>query len=99
MNDIQLVNFAGDLKFSNGDFVIADSDKQNIHDIINDAKGEWKQYPLSCVGVVQYQNSNGTRELAQAIKTQLKIDGFNVGNPIVKYDTKNQLVIDPDASR
>lgn len=87
MNDIQLIKFDGDLLIVNGDFVIADSDKQNVNDIVNDAKGEWKDHPFLGVGLIYYQNSNSNNaQITNALKTELQKDGFIVPTPTYGFD-------------
>lgn len=90
MNDIQLTSLTGDLLIKNGDFVIGDSDTQNIHDIINDNKGEWKQYTNVGLGIFYYLNSPLDRtSFKQQIALQLQSDGFNTQNMILSFNNTN----------
>lgn len=100
VRDIKLQSIDGDLLIENGDFVIFDSDYQHIHDIINDAPGEWKQFPTLGVNLksVQYGPAN-VNQLQQTIKIQLTGDGY-VCSPIVKYDYSiSKLKINARATR
>lgn len=96
MQDIILTNINGDLLIKNGDFVIGESNTQNVKDLINDNVGEWKQYLTAGMGIYNYLNSNITQnEITQKVRIQLNGDGFNTTN--IKIDLNNsdsQLKID-----
>jgi len=83
--DIALTNLDGDLLIKNGDLSFIDSDAQHIHDIINDAPGEWKQYPVLGCNISNYQYSPvSSASIEQKIQSQLTADGY-VASPVVKY--------------
>jgi hypothetical protein len=79
-----------DLKIINGDFIIDNSDEQNIENILVSFKGDWKQWPLIGVGIIKYIHSPQTysikRTIEKEIMLQLKYD--NAKEIKVKYDDK-----------
>lgn len=90
----------GDLLIRNGDFVIGDSDKQNIADIIESYPGWWKEFPTVGVGIKDYLNSSGkVQELKSRIILQLQGDGFTVESPEVTELPDGNLQIKPNAYR
>ena len=91
-----ILNDENDLQFSNGDFVINDSDQQHVLLILNTNQGSWKQYPLVGVGIRKYLNSSGQSQvLRRSIAVQLEADGYNVNDVIVQ----NNDVYSIDANR
>lgn len=88
--DIQLNSLSGDLLIVNGELVIGNSETQNIHDIVNDNNGEWKEHPTLGVGLLYYLNSNiDETSLNQVISTQLQNDGFNTQKMVITYNSAN----------
>lgn len=76
VNDIILEE--KDLKVSNGDFVIEQSDPQHIELIIDSWFGGWKQFPLCGVGIDNFIKSAGqSLALKRAISVQLEADGYS----------------------
>ena len=73
-----LLDEDGDLLIQNGDFVIGNSDNQNVEDIISSFAGEWKEFPFVGVGLIQYLKSQDGQKATNIIKTQLQADGFDV---------------------
>ena len=75
--DIILDQKTNDLIIKNGDFLIGNSDQQEVNLIINTSIGNWFQYPLVGVSIINYLAGNITvRQLEQAIELQMKTDGF-----------------------
>ncbi len=71
----------GDLAIENGDFVITESDKQHIMDIMNSVPGWFKKFPLVGFNPYQFLNSSSaTQEMKNKAFTQLDADGYKV-NP------------------
>lgn len=99
-NDIKLKSLDGDLTITNGDFVIADSEYQHIHDILYDGSGEWKAFPTLGLGLKFSQfGPADTLALKQNIKFQLSQDGYS-SDPNVYYDySTSKLKIFPNATR
>jgi len=62
-----------------GDFIIRDSDTAHIDNIVGTNAGEWKQYPLLGVGIINLLNGSAGLETARRlITTQLEEDGYEV---------------------
>lgn len=67
----------GDIKISDGDFVVGESDKDHIRDIINSSPGHWKQFPLQGIDPPRYLNSKNTLQtLKNVINEKLTMDGY-----------------------
>lgn len=67
----------GDLKISNGDLVVGESDNQHIRDLIEGAPGWWKQFPLAGLNPYKYYNSkNSEQTVKNDVKKQLTQDGY-----------------------
>lgn len=72
-----IIDDTGELVFSNGDFVIRDSDPQHVLLLVNSMPGSWKQFPTAGVGIINYSGSSGrTAELRRLISVQLEGDGY-----------------------
>lgn len=68
-----------DIIIENGDFKVSDSDQQHIELICNTAIGNWKQYPLLGIGIINYVASSGQSEvLKRLMNVQLASDGFKI---------------------
>jgi len=81
-----------DLVIDLGDFVLADSDQQNVQDIINAYKGNYKEFPLIGVGIDTYRNSTpDPSELQSIVKKQLEADGFTVNSVTI---IEKQIYVD-----
>ncbi len=79
MNDILLgPNY--ELLMANGDFVIDNSDAQNIRLLIDFHKGNLKQYPLTGVGKERLINGILDGSLRREIQQQLEADGYRLKN-------------------
>lgn len=75
------------------------SDEQHIQDTINAFPGWWMENFSDGVGVIAYLNSDGQEQiLARSLKLQLESDLYEVGNPVISFDSSGNLVIQPDAS-
>lgn len=84
--DIKLENY--DLLIDNGDFVIIDSDQQNVDLILNTSIGNWFENPLVGVGIINYLASPENPLVLEAlIKKQLTNDGFKVESISIKGTT------------
>ncbi len=86
-----ILNAAGDLQISGGDFVVGSSDTQHVLDIIQSSIGSWKQFPLVGVGVMNYLKSQNGQALGNVIKTQLQADIFSVSAVNAIIDKSGQL--------
>ena len=97
--DIALTN--NDLFFSrDGDFLVAESDRQHIIDSINAFPGWWKENPLDGVGLMAYTKASASvQQLSRKIKIELEADGYKVENPEVYFDEAGQLIVNPNAKK
>lgn len=85
----------GDLKITNGDFAIEQSDDQNIETILTAEKGQFYQFPLLGYGI--YSRINGPFERnveRKAIREELKKDNYNV--TLLDINSNFELTIDAD---
>jgi hypothetical protein len=78
----------GDLKIANGDFVIGDSNDQEIENLLVSAKGAFKEFPIvgGDIGKMLKSRSGQTAALKE-IKYQLTNDGFDDHN--IKIDEQD----------
>ena len=99
MKDITLNYY--DLEITNGDFIIdSDSSQQETDLIINTNLGNWFQFPLVGVGIINYLASPvNALTLSNNIKKQLVNDGFIVDDISVNGSTINDIKLDIQAHR
>lgn len=72
-----IIHDDGELKFRNGDFLIEESDRQHVEDIIEAVQGEFKGFPYAGFGAVLQlkKNANDSR-FKRDLKIQLEYDGY-----------------------
>lgn len=69
----------GDLKIEDGDFVIGNSDQQEIEALIMWKKGECKEFPLAGGNLAQLlKTREGQTAALREAKYQLNNDGFDI---------------------
>lgn len=70
---------SGELRVERGDLVLGESTAQHIEHILLAQKGEYKQSPLTGIGILNYLNApiNGVMrlKLEREIRLQLEADG------------------------
>ncbi len=88
-----LLDENGDLLIQDGDFVVGPSDGQHVEDIIQSFIGEWKQFPLVGVGLMQYLKSQNGQAAINVIKQQLQSDGYSVSTVNVKNNEAGDMVV------
>jgi hypothetical protein len=72
-----LLNDDGDMTIANGDFLIGDSEAQDVELLITSSKGAWKEHPLTGVGIDQLVKTRSTEvRIKRDINEQLTLDGF-----------------------
>ncbi|CAA0153108.1 hypothetical protein [Tenacibaculum maritimum] len=77
MKDL-LLDENGDLAIVDGDFVIGESDQQNVEILLVSNKGEFKEFPLVGFGAINYIKSNVSEiEFKRDLKLQLEYIGYN----------------------
>lgn len=67
-----------DLKIALGDFSAGESTAQHQQQLILNNKGDFKQNPTTCVGVVDYLDDEHFFELVRAISVEFSRDGMDV---------------------
>ncbi|MDN3621352.1 hypothetical protein QWY81_17930 [Polaribacter undariae] len=76
-----LLDENGDLRIANGDFVIGDSENQEIEALLVSMKGEFKEFPSVGADFQKLLKSrSGQTAALKEIKLQLRNDGFDVSN-------------------
>ena len=98
MIDIQ---FDEDMNFriKNNDFVLGNSDDQNITDIMQSVKGDFKRNPQIGLNATNFSNSAiSNADIKAQTKLQLELDGFRVKDVIVTRENGNINIV-PYAER
>jgi len=65
-----------DLLIQNEDFVIEDSDYQNVNILLRVTKGEIRQYPLVGIGIEYMRSAPIDDDYRKKMADGLKIDGY-----------------------
>ena len=86
MKDI-LLNNEYEVQVQNGDFLAGVSDNQHIALILATHAGEWKQYPLTGVGIDDVANDERFQYWENKIAAQLKADGLVVNRVRLSADS------------
>lgn len=77
MRDIQL-DENNDLKIVDGDFVIGESEMQEVELILSSNQGEFKEHPIIGANLVTKVRSNtNDGRLERELRIQMKLDGKN----------------------
>lgn len=98
MKDL-LLNEAGDFKIKDNDLAIGESDGQNINDILQSVKGDYKRSPQTGLNAIAFTNGNATTaDIKAQAKLQLELEGFRVKDIIVTRVNGN-ITIEPYAER
>lgn len=77
MMDIEL-DANEDITIQGGDFVIDESTAQHQRQLLLNNKGDFKQNPTICVGVVKYMDDESVSNLIRAISIEFARDGMDV---------------------
>lgn len=100
MSDIILSAITNDLLIKNGDFVVADSEQQEVNLLLETFVGNWFQHPLCGVGIVNYlAGSEIPAFIEEQVKQQMITDGFVVESINIKGSTLDNLKINIQARR
>lgn len=93
-----MVNDSWELQIKDGDLVVGPSDAQHGELLLLTHPGEWKQHPLTGVGISRYLKAPGTQvtQFVTEAKKQLQGDGyrvneFNVDNNLADFSLKISL--------
>lgn len=73
---IDYLDINGDLGIANGDFVKGESTLQCMNRLLVSVKGDWRQYPRTGVGLVNFLNDDNLPDLYLEIQEQYKADGL-----------------------
>lgn len=68
----------GHLQIRNGDFVMGEATEQHQRRLLMAHKGEYKQHPLSGVGLSNFIDDENPDDMIREIRTQLVQDGMTV---------------------
>lgn len=99
MNDLVL-NSDSSFKTKSNDLVVGNCDGQNINDILNANKGDYKMNPQVGVNAISFSNGSTSPVNVKAqVKLQLQLDGFNVSDVMVKTEANGTINIIPYATR
>lgn len=66
------------MQIANGDFVMGDATEQHQRRLLMAHKGEYKQHPLTGVGLADYIDDENKNELVREIRKQMVQDGMTV---------------------
>lgn len=87
-----------DTIIKDGDFLVDYSDQHHIEDLVRSEKGEYKQHPLTGIGIANYINAPLTRELKtrleKDIRIQLSADSFEITQ--VEVENFESIIIDAE---
>lgn len=86
-----ILDEAGDLQIKNGDLVIGESTDQHQRLLLLATKGEFKQSPLTGVGLINFLNDENPGNLKTEIRKQITSDGQLIKSLKVK-DGKIDLI-------
>lgn len=78
-----------------GDFELGISDPQHVYHILLNAKGSYKQFPLTGIGKAKYINAPLGAELRREIQLQLEADRYRVTELKLSEREGIQLKFDP----
>jgi len=77
MSDIALDDNE-DLDISSGDFKMTESTAQHQRQLVLNNKGDFKEFPTSCVGVFEYFDDEQFQGLIRAVSIEFCRDGMDV---------------------
>lgn len=73
-----LLDENNDLLIEDGDFVIGESTLQHQKLLLQCNKGEFKENPTRCVGLIRFLEDNNIQALAREIDVEFNLDGMKV---------------------
>ncbi len=76
-----------DLEFKDGDFVAEESTYQHQRQLLLNNKGEFKQNPDICVGLDNYIDDEGAKNIIGAIVDEFTKDGMDVKDTTPNFDS------------
>ena len=88
-------NTIEDVIIQNGDFFVDTSDQQHIQHLLKANKGQYYQWPLIGMGIMQWNNAPvNPAAIKQQITIQLKADNYRP--KVVKVNKDFQIFIDAE---
>ena len=86
-----LVDDSWELQIKDGDLVVGPSDAQHGELLLLTNPGEWKQHPLTGVGISRYLKAPGTQvtQFVTEAKKQLQADGYRVNELTVDSNLRD----------
>lgn len=88
-----LLNSDGTFKIINGDFAVGDSLNQEVAELLRARKGDYKEFPLTGVGIEDFINDDDQGAMFREIHKQLQEDNKVVNNISLE---NGKLKIDAD---
>lgn len=79
-----LLDENNDLLIEDGDFVIGESTIQHQTLLLHCHKGEFKENPTRCVGIVRFLETHDTQGLAREIDVEFTKDGMKVDKIMIE---------------
>ncbi len=86
-----LLDDNNDVQVKDGDFVVGNSDNQNVELLFLANKADWKQNPMIGIGINEMIKGHMTTEVRRNIDVGLSADGYKarsitINNGIVQID-------------
>lgn len=78
-----------ELLIKDGDLVLGESDYQHVELLLSTEPGEWKESPLTGVGINKHINGKLDGDLKRLIALQLEADGFQASGIEIKEQQIN----------
>lgn len=73
-----LCDIDGDLICVNGDLVIGDGTFGHQRDLMISCEGDFKQSPVTGIGIEGYLNAESTIDMLRKVRAQCKLDGMHM---------------------
>ncbi|MEG2495643.1 MAG: hypothetical protein RSB32_08105 [Mucinivorans sp.] len=82
----------GDIDLATGDIALIEPTEQHKADILMADQGDYKESPLTGVGLMEHINSENDGGLLRVVAQQMRRDGIKITQ--VGYDENGDLIID-----
>lgn len=91
MKDYLTDDATNDLVIKNGDFVLGDTTKQNQKRLLVSNKGAFREFPLICVGLINYLDDEDYNDLIREVRREMVKDGMTVDELAITADGSIRL--------
>lgn len=81
-----LLSDTNDLVIKNGDFAIGDATSTNQKQLLSINKGEYKEFPVTGVGLMNFLDDENPDELIREIRREMVKDGMTVDELVINKD-------------